>query len=120
MEHQAVVLPAGQEHPACEPIFIIDQGTHHEFQERAAVLAIVRAMVTDDCYLDIERAMADSFNRDFKIVDQPLGEPEDQGHCFGAIYVYQTLHGGICGDDYAGTIGIPLPNGKFLQFNYSM
>ena len=120
METQAVVLPVGQEHPVCDPHFVIDQDSHFEFQERAAVLAVVKAMVTDDCFLDIERAMADSYNRNFKIVDQPIGEGEDQGHCFGDIFVHQTTNGGISGDDYAGTISIPLPNGKFLQFDYWM
>lgn len=92
----------------------------NEYLVRMAVLKTVKSMVTEEVFLDIEQAMADSYNREFKIVDQPLGQAEDQGYCFGDIYIDQTTCGGFCGDDFAGTIGIPLPNGKFFQFCYSM
>ena len=114
MEHQTIEHPVVGEQP------VVDEDSHQQFHQRAAVLAVVKGMVTESCFLDIERAMADSYNRDFKIVDLPIGDAQDQGHCFGNIYVHQTTTGGFAGDDYAGTICIPLPNGKFLQFNYWM
>lgn len=92
----------------------------NEYLVRMSILNTVKSMVTQEVFLDIERAMADSYNREFKIVDQPLGQAEDQGYCFGDIFIDQTTCGGFSGDEFAGTIGIPLPNGKFLQFSYSM
>ena len=98
----------------------IAQEDANEYLVRMSILKTVRSMVTDKVFLDIERAMADSYNREYKIVDHPLGQAEDQGYSFGEIFIDQTTCGGFCGDDFAGTIGIPLPNGKFFQFCYSM
>lgn len=120
MEDQVFVPTAEDVQRMNEVSIEIAEDSANEYLVRMAVLKTVKSMVTESVFLDIELAMADSYNRDFKIVDQPLGQAEDQGHSFGDIYVDQRTCASFCGDDFAGTIGIPLPNGKFFQFSYSM
>ncbi len=59
--------------------------------------------------------MSDTHNEDLKIVDTH-GEvkPQDEPYWFKKAYVSQSC--GYTGDDYSGTIWIPLPNGKYLKY----
>ncbi|MHD0644204.1 hypothetical protein ACYPKM_01040 [Pseudomonas aeruginosa] len=91
-----------------------------EGEQRTAVLNEVRALVTPEVFAEIEEAITDSEQTTrFEIVDQAVGEPQDDGYSF-QVYINQTLHGGHTGDDFAGTVCIPLPDGRFLKFEYSM
>jgi hypothetical protein len=56
----------------------------------------------------------------FLIVDKPVGVEQDEEFDHGKRYVNQTKNGGYSGDDFAGTISIPIGCGKWLQFNYIM
>lgn len=91
-----------------------------EGEQRTAVLNEVRTLVTGEVFAEIESAIRDSEQTFFfQIVDKAEGDPQDDGYSF-QVYINQTVHGGHTGDEYAGTVCIPLPNGRFLKFEYAM
>lgn len=66
----------------------------------------------------------------YEIVDKPIGEEMDTNEEFEEIpqqyqtfltkyYVDQWQNGGYSGDDYAGDLYYPLPDGKFMKVYYS-
>jgi hypothetical protein len=87
----------------------------------AAVLEQVRAMVTQEAFADIQAYIAEAgYTYDYKLATEPRGEQQCEKWAFGDPYVNQTTNGGYSGDEYAGTVSIPLGDGKFFQFSYSM
>lgn len=57
----------------------------------------------------------------YEIVDSYKGDKEDEEEFCGSldfIYIDQWRNGGYIGDDFAGDIYIPLPDGKFLKAMY--
>ena len=57
----------------------------------------------------------------FQVVETPKGNyhKEDWGE-FDHIYVDQWQSGGMVGDDFAGDIYIPIPDGQYLRVSYQM
>lgn len=66
----------------------------------------------------------------YEIVDKPIGEEMDTNEEFEEIpqqyqtfltkyYVDQWQNGGYSGDDYAGDLYYPLPDGKFMKVYYN-
>ena len=94
-----------------------------EFEEQSAkdnlVLDQVRKVVSAEVFTEIEGFLDEDDCSEFSIVEQPVGEPQDDGYSLGDVYVDQTLNGGCSGDSYAGTICLPLGNGKYLKYDYS-
>lgn len=85
-----------------------------------AVLDQVQALVSPEAFQQIKDTLCDSgYTHGYLIADQPLGEPQDDGFVLGDVYVDQTLNGGFSGDDYAGTMSMPLHAGRYFQFNYA-
>jgi hypothetical protein len=85
-----------------------------------AVLEQVKAMVSPKAYKQIEEILFDSgLTHTYLIADQALGLPQDENFELGEVYLNQTIGGGICGDDYSGTMSMPLGKGRFFQFSYA-
>lgn len=57
---------------------------------------------------------------DYQIAGTPIGREQDEEGPWGKHFVNQTTNGGYTGDEYAGTVSIPLGDGRFFQFGYSM
>lgn len=57
----------------------------------------------------------------YEIIDQPIGklQPEEGYEGFDRIYVDQHSGGHPAGDDYYGTICVPLPDGRYFKFHFS-
>ena len=56
----------------------------------------------------------------FEIVKSTEGhEKQNDGYRF-KVFVDQYCNGGYWGDEFAGTICIPIKNGNYLKFHYSM
>jgi len=87
------------------------------------ILEQVKKLVSSNALSEIECIIEESENTyDYSIEKEYKGELEkqDQDDEIKYYYVDQTTNGGYSGDDFAGTISIPLPNGLFFQFHYSM
>lgn len=92
-----------------------------EDAKRESVLAEVRQIVSTQVYAEITEELAeDGYTFDYTIATAPLGDEQDHGAVWGAHFVNQTTNGGFTGDDFAGTVSIPLGDGRFFQFAYSM
>ena len=92
-----------------------------EEQKRRDVLAEVERVVRADVYSAILAELADSsYTFDYKIAGAPIGREQDEGGAWGVHFVNQTTNGGHSGDEYAGTVSIPLGDGRFFQFGYSV
>jgi len=92
-----------------------------EAERCKAVLAQVKMLVSEEVFSEIMSEIDESgYAYDFQIADAPKGHADDQGAAWGDTYVDQTTNGGHTGDEFAGTVSIPLGNGKFFQFGYSM
>lgn len=94
----------------------------HMAEEHAArnepVLAQVKTMVTPEVFAQIEEELEESGEVfDFAIVDQPAGLPQDNGFSLGDVLVDQSC--GLDGDDFSGTVALPLPDGRYFQFGFS-
>jgi hypothetical protein len=97
---------------------------HRELAEQRdqenAVLDQVMAMVSPEAFVQIKDAISDSsYTHSYLIADAPLGEPQDDSYALGDVYVDQTTNGGMSGDDFAGTMSMPLPDGRYFQFSYA-
>lgn len=93
----------------------------HMAEEQAArnapILAQVKAMVAPEVFAQIEEELEESGEVfDFSIVDQPAGQPQDNGFSLGDVYVEQSS--GLAGDDFSGTVAMPLPGGRYFQFGF--
>lgn len=84
------------------------------------VLRQVQALVNPAAFQQIKDSISDSgYTHTYQIVDIPSGKAQDDGFVLGAVFVDQTGCGGISGDDYPGTMFMPLGQGKYFQFDYS-
>jgi hypothetical protein len=85
-----------------------------------AVLEQVRAIVSPKAFKQINETLFDSgMTHTYLITDKPVGAPQDDEFILGELYINQTSDGGLCGDDYSGTICMPLGDGRFFQFSYA-
>jgi hypothetical protein len=92
-----------------------------EGQKSCAVLAEVECVVSAEVYAAIlAELMENSHTFDYKIAMAPIGREQDDDAPWGKHFVHQTTNGGYTGDDYAGTVSIPLGDGRFFQFGYAM
>ena len=83
---------------------------------------IVKPLASEDEFNDILDILAECDDTyDYSIEDKPKGKYQEEDYDFikGAL-VNQTTNGGYTGDEFAGTVSIKLPNGKYFQFYYSM
>lgn len=86
-----------------------------------AVMSAVRAKVSPVVFAEIEEYIVESdHTHGYSIVTTPVGKPHDDGYSFGDVLIDQTMNGGYTGDSFAGTVCIPLGQGEFLKFHYSM
>ncbi|MDT4832897.1 hypothetical protein FQZ97_664700 [compost metagenome] len=86
--------------------------------KNAVVLDQVRGMVSSKVFKQIEAEISESGETfDYEIVAEPAGHPQDNGYSLGDVYVDQTC--GHCGDDFSGTVALPLPDGRYLQFGFA-
>ncbi|MNJ75433.1 hypothetical protein D3C77_725320 [compost metagenome] len=76
-------------------------------------------MVPLQAFQEIEESLAEFECFDYSIVEQPEGEAQDDGYVLGDVYVEQTVNGGFAGDSYAGTVCMPLGEGKYLKYHYA-
>lgn len=92
-----------------------------EEQKRNTILAEVRSIVSAEVYAAILDELAEvGHTFDYKIAPIGIGHEQDDGAAWGKHFVNQTTNGGYSGDEYAGTVSIPLGDGRFFQFGYSM
>lgn len=93
-----------------------------EEQRRQSVLSAVKRVVSEKAYAEIlvELSEDGTYTYDYSIEAAPVGQAQDDGASWGDTYVNQTTDGGYTGDEYAGTVSIPLGDGRFFQFSYSM
>ena len=88
-----------------------------ERAEKKAVFKEIRKLVSAYKVRKLREYMSDMDYWNLKIVDtHGAVKPQDEPYWFRQAYVYQYC--GYTGDDYCGTIWIPLPNGKYLQFPF--
>lgn len=87
-----------------------------------AVLEIVKARVTPRMFADIELVLEESeYTFNYLITDKPKGKYQTEDlYTMNGYWVNQTTDGGYTGDEFAGTVSIPIGNEKYFQFNYSM
>ena len=106
-----------------------------EEKEREAnkiqMLALLEKKVTPEYLLAIKEWIADEENGiwgDFKIVDKPIGEWQDEVNEYSSDDDYwQILKGmyvnqycGYTGDDYHGTLEIRINENEFLRASFSL
>ncbi|MEG0869469.1 MAG: hypothetical protein RSG77_20830, partial [Hafnia sp.] len=90
-------------------LLIIQKELDDLYNKDQEVLKQVKAMVSKAAFQQIEDSLADSgYTHTYQIVDSPAGKPQDDGFILGEVFVYQTSCGGISGDDYSGTMSMPL------------
>lgn len=90
-------------------------------RKRDEALAYVATIVGVRKLKHIKGFIADcDYTSEFEIVDSHGGHRQDEkGTAFRYIYLDQYSNGGMSGDDYAGWVWIPLPQGKYLKFHYA-
>lgn len=92
-----------------------------EDERQQFVLDQVKASFSENAYAELLEYIAEcSSVHSFHITDTPEGHGQDDGAAWGKQFVNQTTNGGYTGDEFAGTVSIPLGNGKYFQFGYSM
>lgn len=84
-----------------------------------AVLMQVKALVSSEAFEQIEESLSESgFTHSYQIVCDPVGLAQDDGFLLGQVYVDQTKNGGHSGDDFAGTVCMPITADRYFQFAY--
>lgn len=98
----------------------IDREMKELHEKNKAVLDQVEALVSPEAFQQIQEALSDSeYTCEYQIVGQPVGLAQDDGYVLGDVFVDQTTNGGISGDEYAGTICMPLTAGSYFHFYYA-
>jgi hypothetical protein len=98
----------------------IDRELMEMHAKNQIVLDQVQAIVSTEAFQQIQEALSDSeYTCDYQIVGQAVGLAQDDGYVLGAVFVNQTTNGGITGDEYAGTICMPIAADTFFQFAYT-
>jgi len=86
----------------------------HAEKEKAAFKEI-RKLVSAYKVRKLREYMSETTYWNLKIVDtHGAVKPQDEPFWFKQAYVSQSC--GYTGDDYSGTVWIPLPNGKYLEY----
>jgi len=84
----------------------------------APVLELVKELVGDEVFAQVKSEIESAENTyDYEIVDEPAGCPQDNGFALGDVYVDQSC--GMSGDDFSGTVALPLPDGRYFQFGFN-
>lgn len=98
-----------------------DPALSAEMEQRLLVLVEVHQVVNSAVYAEILEELADNTHTfDYKISTAPIGDEQDEPAAWGKHFVNQTTNGGHTGDEFAGTVSIPLGDGRFFQFGYAM
>jgi hypothetical protein len=85
------------------------------------VMAQVSTLVSPEVLTEIKDIIGESgVTERFAVVSAPVGSPQDDNFSLGPVYIDQYCNGGFTGDDYAGSICLPLGAGMYLQFHYVM
>jgi hypothetical protein len=101
--------------------------TRLEDERNRLVMQQVKEICSDRYYQDILKYMdEDGWTSELEIVYEPSGkycktekwEIKGDGFAFDYVFGWQSV--GIGGDDYYGEIFVPLLNGKYLKFWFSM
>lgn len=85
-----------------------------------AVLKELKSSVNAEIYADIICELGESHTFSYDITTSPAGSEQDDGASWGKHFVNQTRNGGMTGDDFGGTMYIPIGDGRYFQFGYSM
>ena len=94
---------------------LLEQQNHQK-----TVIDQVQAIVSPTAFKQINETLFDSgTTHTYLITNRPLGHPQDDNYILGEVYIEQTSGGGLSGDDYSGTICMPLGDGRFFQFSYA-
>lgn len=91
-------------------------------EKRRTAMEFVASIVSKRKLKHIEEYIKEGcdYTCEFEIVDSHGGERQDEtGYAFRYVYIDQYCCGGWSGDDFAGWIWIPLPQGKYLKFHYA-
>jgi hypothetical protein len=128
ISHSPQVITMEQQIPSYSPDILLAEeaamlkSLEEEHAKNQAVLDQVRQLVTAPVFEQIKEALYDSDStstHDYLIADAPLGVPQDEDwYLLGDVFVDQTTNGGMSGDEFAGTMSLPLPDGRFFQFYY--
>ena len=99
-----------------------DEAMTQYYQDQAAknrpVLESVKAMVSPEVFAQVEAEIESAESTyDYEIVAEPSGYPQDNDFALGDVYIDQSC--GISGDDFSGTVALPLPDGRYFQFAFS-
>jgi hypothetical protein len=82
------------------------------------LLAMVKELVGLEVFAQVEDEIVSAENTyDYEIVNEPAGHPQDNGFALGDVYVDQSC--GMSGDDFSGTVALPLPDGRYFQFSFN-
>ncbi|MFJ7794639.1 hypothetical protein [Pseudomonas sp. NPDC096950] len=98
----------------------IDREMKELHAKNQVVLDQVQALVSPEAFQQIQETLSDSeYTCDYQIVGQPVGVAQDEGYVLGDVFVNQTMNGGFTGDEYAGTICMPITADSYFQFHYT-
>lgn len=105
-------------HEADRMVFAREMLEHRDKDQQ--ILTRVQALVSQEAFQQIQESLSTSgHTHSYQIVGEPVGKPQNDGFVLVMVFVDQTFHGGPGGDDSAGTMSMPLREGKYFQFNYS-
>lgn len=96
----------------------IAQEFSEQFEKDDKVLQQVRALVTEEAFGQIKEALAEAGGDQLEIVDRPVGDAQDESFVLGDVFIDQTTDGGLEGDEFAGTVCMPLGDGTYLKYHY--
>lgn len=76
--------------------------------------------MSSEAFQQILEEISDSgYTYDYQIVAEPVGEAQDNDYALGDVFINQTMNGGWSGDDYAGTVCMPIGDEGYFQFAYN-
>jgi len=114
-------LPTAEDMAAMEKA---QQAIKDEIAEKAEqsknALEFAQKYLSEAASSELQSYLKESYFYDFKIVDSPIGTRQADDAAWGDTFINQVNGGGITGDECSGTFCIPLLNGQYLQFNYSV
>ena len=91
-------------------------------EKNTFILNEIKGLVSDSYYKDISDYLVECENTDeyeLCLSDVVFGEfQKELDYSFSYVNISQTV--GICGDDFSGTIFIPIVENKYFKFNYWM
>ena len=94
----------------------------NRYQQNQKVLNELKSICSETMFKDIEDYLVDCENTDSYDIKDELADylfkQEEEHYEFKCAYIHQTV--GMAGDDYSGTIYIPIPNNKYFKFEYWM